>query len=95
MNIQSVDSAPKYITDFISNNHDNLIQIFENELTSNLFCNCSEKQNKMDIHSINEDQLKEIINIEIWESFKQTLNEHNRIIIVKDLDIDKYFLFNI
>lgn len=99
MDIQMVNSAPQYITNFISNNHDNIIKIFEDEFKNNnneiLFCNCSEKENKIDIHSINEIQINQMIDNNTWNSFKSTLNENNKVLIIKDIDLDKYFLFNI
>ena len=99
MDIQAVDSAPKYIVDFISNNHDTILKIFDDEFKNNnneiLFCKCSEKENTMDIHSINETQFNQLIDKNSWDSFKQSLNDKNKVLVVKDLDLEHIFLFNI
>ena len=99
MSIKMINSLPEYITNFVSSNHEQLLKIFEDELKNNnnefLFCNCSKKENKMDIQSINESQITQIIDINTWTSFKSKLSENNKILLIKDTDLDQHFLLYI
>ena len=70
MEINSVSSAPRYITNFISGNMEQLNKIYEEGLVSNsegiLACKCSEKDNRIDIQFTSEETIIESFNKERW-----------------------------
>ena len=99
MNVQNVSSAPQYITNFISGNHEQLNKIYEEGLVGNpegiLGCKCSEKDNRMDVQFMNEEMILEMITKESWEPYKNTIPEGKKLMYIIDLDIDSIFLITI
>ena len=61
MKIQNISSTPKYISDFINHNFTKLIEIYDNGISENntgvLYFKCSEKENKMEVYFLNEEQI--------------------------------------
>ena len=96
MNIQNVDSAPNYITQFISGNMEQLSKIYEEGLIDNpegiLGCKCSEKDNRMDVQFMNEEMILEMITKESWEPLKRSIPEGKKLMFIMDLDLDGVFL---
>ena len=99
MNVQNVSSAPKYITNFISGNIEQLDKIYEEGLSSNpegiLGCKCSEKDNRIDIQFMNEEMILEMITKESWEPYKKTIPEDKKLMYIIDLDLNSIFLITI
>ena len=96
MSVQHIDSAPNYITQFISGNMEQLCKIYEEGLVSNpegiLGCKCSEKDNRMDVQFMNEEMILEIIQKESWEPLKGSIPEGKKLMFIMDLDLDCVFL---
>ena len=94
MNIQNINSSPKYISDFINFNFTKLIEIYDNGIEENstglLFFICSEVENKMDVSFLNEDNICQHIQRESWDNLKNSTDK--RIFMVNDLDKKSIFL---
>ena len=86
MSIQHIDSAPNYITQFISGNMEQLRKIYEEGLVNDpegiLGCNCSEKDNRMDVQFMNEEMILETIAKESWEPLKVSIPEGKKLMFV-------------
>lgn len=99
MEVQNINSAPKYITDFISVNIDKLNEIYKEGLSDNpmgiLSCKCSESENKMDIFFMNEELILDILKKEFWESYKKNIPEDKKLMYINDLDLNCIFLITI
>ena len=99
MSIQQINSAPQYITNFIHNNMEQLCKIYEEGLSSNsegiLACICSEKDNRIDIQFMNNEQITEMITEESWIPFKQTIPKDKKLLMVNDLDLNSIFIIYI
>ena len=96
MKIHNISSAPEYITVFIKNNMEQLCKIYEEGLVSNsegiLGCICSEKDNRIDVQFMNEEQITEIITKESWIPFKETIPENKKLLMVQDIDLKSVFI---
>lgn len=96
MSIQHIDSAPEYITTFISGNMKQLCVIYEEGLDQNpegiLACKCSEKDNRMDVQFMNEEMILEIIIKESWEPLKRSIPTDKKLLFIMDIDRDSVFL---
>jgi len=99
MHIQNINSAPQYITTFISGNIGQLGKIYEEGLEVNpegiLGCKCSEEDNRMDVQFMNEEMILEMIAKESWEQLKGSIPEGKKLMFVIDLDLDSIFLINV
>ena len=99
MSIKHINSAPDYITKFISGNMDQLCKIYEEGLEQYpegiLGCKCSEKDNRMDIQFMNEEAILEMIKIESWEPLKGSIPKDKKLMFVMDVDINSVFLIYI
>lgn len=99
MEINHISSAPKYITNFISGNMEQLNKIYEEGCLNNsegiLACKCSEKDNRMDIQFMNKEAISETFNKERWEEYKSTISESKKIMYIIDLDLNSVFLVTI
>lgn len=99
MEINSVSSAPRYITNFISGNMEQLNKIYEEGLVSNsegiLACKCSEKDNRIDVQFTSEETIIESFNKERWIEYKSTISEGKKIMYIIDLDLNSVFLITI
>ena len=96
MSVQHIDSAPNYITKFISGNMEQLVKIYEEGLIDNpegiLGCKCSEKDNRMDVQFMNEEMILEMITKESWEPLKGSIPEGKRLMFIMDIDLNSVFL---
>ena len=96
MSIRHIESAPNYITNFIHTNMEQLCKIYEEGLVSNsegiLGCICSEKDNRIDVQFMNEEQITEIITKESWIPFKETIPENKKLLMVQDIDLKSVFI---
>ena len=95
MNVQNISSAPEYISKFINQNFTKLIEIYDEGIT-NFGCGvlsfkCSEKDNKMDVFFMNEEQMLSNLQKESWENLKNSLND-KKLFMVNDLDKNSIFL---
>ena len=99
MNVQHIDSAPDYITQFISGNMEQLTKIYEEGLIDNpegiLGCKCSEKDNRMDVQFMNEEMILEMITKESWEPLKGSIPEGKKLMFIMDLDLNSVFLIHV
>lgn len=97
MQIQNISSTPKYISDFINHNFTKLIEIYDNGISENntgvLSLKCSEKDNKMDVFFMNEEQILLTLQKESWENLKNSTDK--KIFLVNDLDINSIFILYI
>ena len=96
MSIQHINSAPDYITKFISGNVEQLVKIYKEGLIDNpegiLGCKCSEKDNRMDVQFMNEEMILEMIAKESWEPLKGSIPEGKKLMFIMDLDLNSVFL---
>ena len=94
MNIQNISSAPEYISKFINSNFTKLIEIYDNGIKENdnglLFFICSQKENKMDVIFLNEENICNQMEKESWENLKN--NTDKKIFMLNDLDMNSIFL---
>lgn len=93
--IQTIDSTPPYISDFLKKNMDQLIDIhdegFKEQGIGCLSFKCSETDNKMDVFYMNEKNMLTMLQKESWEQLKSTMNE-KKLFLVNDLDKNAIFL---
>ena len=98
MNIQNIDRAPKYISDFINKNLTKLFEIYDEGIKENkrgiLSFKCSEKENKMDVFFMNEGTVLLNITKDSWEGLKISMDS-KKLFMVEDLDINSIFLIYI
>ena len=94
MQIQNISSAPEYISKFINHNFTKLIEIYDegiNEFnTGVLSFKCSEKENKMDVFFMNEEQILINLQKESWDNLNKSTDK--KIFMVNDLDKNSIFL---
>ena len=94
MNIQTISSAPDYISSFINHNFTKLMEIYDDGVSENgsgvLSFKCSEQQNKMDVYFMNETQILVNLQKESWENLKNSTDK--KIFMVNDLDKNAIFL---
>ena len=96
MSVQHIDSAPNYITQFISGNMEQLCKIYDEGLITNpegiLGCKCSEKDNRMDVQFMNEEMILEMIQKESWGPLKGSIPEGKKLMFIMDIDLSSVFL---
>ena len=96
MSIQHINSAPDYITKFISGNMEQLGNIYKEGLDQNpngiLACKCSEKENRMDVQFMNEQMILEMITKESWDPLKSSIPEDKKLMFIQDIDLNSIFL---
>lgn len=96
--IQSADSVPPYISLFLKNNLEQLINIHDEGKQEYgegcLGFKCSEKENKMDVFFMNERLILQTIKNQEWQQLKSTIQE-KRLFLINDLDINSIFLIYI
>jgi len=100
MNIQSVSSAPEYISNFINNNTQVLINIYNEGINQYnngmLVFNCSEENNKMDVVFMNESMIYDkLMNKENYNEFIKQIPADKKVLYIKDNDINSIFLIYI
>jgi hypothetical protein len=93
--VQNVSSAPSYISDFIGKNMDKLLEIYDEGLRENdegaLRMICSQKENKMDVMFLNEENIQHMITKESWGDLKNSRG-NKKLIICHDSDLNAIFL---
>ena len=94
MQIQNINSSPEYISNFINFNYTALVDIYDNGISDNgsglLFFMCSEKENKMDVTFLNDENITLHLKKESWENLKKSTDK--KIFMVNDLDKNSIFL---
>lgn len=97
--IQNVQSAPSYISDFIQANMETLMDIYEEGMaTFNTGCMvfvCSKETNKMDVQFMGDEMMHTIIQKENWEQLKQTIPDNKKLFFIRDEDLNSIFLIYI
>ena len=93
--VQNVSSAPPYISDFIGKNMDTLLEIYDEGFKENeegaLRMVCSQKENKMDVMFLNEENIQHMITKESWEDLKNSRGD-KKLLICHDCDLEAIFL---
>ena len=93
--IQTIDSTPPYISEFLKKNMDQLINIhdegFKEQGIGCLGFKCSETDNKMEVFYMNEEYMLTMLEKESWEQLKNTI-DGKTIFLVNDLDKNAIFL---
>lgn len=93
--IQNIDSTPSYISIFLKQHMDQLLDICESGIKENgsgcLGFKCSEKDNKMDVFFMNEESILMNISKESWEQLQKSMND-KKLFFIQDLDIQSIFL---
>lgn len=102
MNIQDVSQPPRYISTFINNNREKLLNIYEEGISKTengvgiLKMVCSEGKNKMDVQFSDEaDIINNILQKESWEQVKNSIPEDKKLFIINDEDNDNIFILYI
>lgn len=101
MDIQNTDALPEYIRDFINNNKDKLIEIYDEGNTKSnnigiLKMICCEKDNKMDVQFSDEnDIITNILESESWEKLKASIPQNKKIFMINDVDRNDIFILHI
>ena len=94
-NVQTINSAPQYISEFIKKNMEQLIQIHDEGKQEHgigcLGCKCSDTENTMDVFYMNEENISTMLQKESWEQLKNTIIE-KKLFLVNDLDKSSIFL---
>ena len=92
-NIQNINSAPEYISDFLNQNMVKLKEIYENSKKEMgegcLGFKCSQKDNKMDVFYMDEVKMIEQINKESWEQLKSTIGDKMLYLILSLIHISE------
>ena len=94
-NIQTIDSTPDYISLFLKNNMNHLMNIHdEGKEEHGIGClgfKCSETNNEMDVFYMNESTMMTMLQKESWEQLKNTIGD-KKLFLVNDLDKESIFL---
>tara|TARA_B110000902_G_scaffold197152_1_gene223677 strand:+ start:139 stop:447 length:309 start_codon:yes stop_codon:yes gene_type:complete len=102
MSIQEINSAPEYITKFISGNLEQLEKIYNEGMEISeqldkgiLYFNCSEKENVMDVQFMDDIMMESIIAKDSVGELKQTIRLDKKLLFVNDIDRKCVFLIQI
>ena len=100
--IKNVDSCPKYISDFITHNLDDLGHIYDEGMDLNpdlekgiLVFVCSQNNNKMDVQFMNDEMMCEIIVKESVMKLKDNIQDGKKLLFIRDEDCNAVFLIQI
>jgi len=93
--IQNIGSTPAYISSFLKQNMDSLLEIYETGMKEHiegcLGFKCSEKDNKMDVFFMNKEVMCSNVSLESWEQLKLSM-EHKKLFFINDIDKNAVFL---
>jgi hypothetical protein len=94
--IQTVSSAPSYISEFIAQNMTQLQDIYEEGIHTYqsgcvLFV-CSKEENKMDVQFQGDEQMCEILQQDSWVSLKNGIPSDKKLFVIRDTDLNSVFL---
>ena len=96
--VQNIESTPPYIGEFLKQNMDQLISIYdEGKKELGIGClvlKCSQTENKMDVFYMTDEMMLETLQKESWEQLKTTIAE-KKLFVVNDLDLKSIFLIYI
>jgi len=102
MDIHEINSAPEYISKFITGNLEQLEKIYDEgmELSQQLdkgilYFNCSIKDNIMDVQFMDDIMMAEIIQKDSVEELKKTIKPNKKLLFVNDTDLKSIFLIQI
>ena len=94
--IQQVNSAPEYITNFISGNSEKLNEIYEEGIQIHssgcMMFLCSEETNKMDVQFMNDDMMCEILERDSWFQVKNNIPADKKLFFIKDEGLSAVFM---
>mgnify|MGYP006130016301 CR=1 FL=1 len=93
--IQTIESTPPYVGDFLKNNMIKLKEIHDEGIAEHgvgcLNLTCSQVENKMDVFFMDEEMILKQLQKESWEQLKETIVT-KKLFMVNDLDLNSIFL---
>jgi len=93
--IQTASSAPPHITDFMNQNMNKLLEIYDDGVARETFgclgMKCSQKENKIDVFFMNEEMLLHMLQKDSYENLKESM-ENKKLFLVQELDMNSIFL---
>ena len=98
--IQTVDTCPDYINQFIQTNMEKLMEIYgagyeANDNEGCLGFMCNQETNKMDVMFLNRDNITTMLTADSWENLKLSIPEGKKLFLVKDEGLNSIFLLYI
>ena len=98
--IQTVDTCPDYINQFIQTNMEQLINIYDagyevNNKEGCLGLICNQEINKMDVMFLSRHNITQFISIENWEDMKRSIPNDKKLFYIRDEGLDAVFLLYI
>ena len=98
--IQTVDTCPDYINQFIQTNMEQLINIYDagyevNNKEGCLGLICNQETNKMDVMFLSRHNITQFISIENWEDMKRSIPNDKKLFYIRDEGLDAVFLLYI
>ena len=94
--IQTVSSAPSYISEFIAQNMTQLQDIYEEGIhtyqSGCMLFMCSKEENKMDVQFQGDEQMCEILQQDSWVSLKNGIPSDKKLFFIRDTDLNSVFL---
>jgi hypothetical protein len=97
--IQTVSSAPDYITTFIHGNLEKLQDIFDEGIqnfgSGCLGFQCSQETNKMDVGFMDDEMMCGMLEKDSWFALKDGIPESKKLFFVQDIDRNSVFLIYI
>ena len=94
--IQTVSSAPSYISEFIAQNMTQLQDIYEEGIhtyqSGCMLFMCSKEENKMDVQFKGDEQMCEILQQDSWVSLKNGIPSDKKLFFIRDIDLNSVFL---
>ena len=96
--VQTANSVPEYIDDFIKKNFMKLKEILDEGLKDNnnegcLYINYMKSKENVDVSFLNRDNIQRVTTLETWDDIKSKYN--NNIFIINEADDKRIFIVNI
>lgn len=96
--VQTANSVPEYIDEFIKKNFMKLKEILDGGLKDNnnegcLYINYMKSKENVDVSFLNRDNIQRVTTLETWNDIKSKYN--NNIFIINETDDKRIFIVNI
>lgn len=96
--VQTANSVPEYIDEFIKKNFMKLKEILDEGLKDNnnegcLYINYMKSKENVDVSFLNRDNIQRVTTLETWNDIKSKYN--NNIFIINEADDKRIFIVNI
>ena len=98
-NINSINLLENFLDErnYEYQSYNDIIEIYDNGISENkigvLYFKCSEKENKMEVYFLNEEQILLNLQKDSWENLKNSTDK--KIFLVNDNDINSIFILYI